>query len=327
MTRRPALGCRQKRGCRLFPCFKHHTGFYLQVTTSSFKPTIMATTSSQMTPDFEVKFLLDSSQVLSPSTNKPTDSLQSAFSLAGKTIKMNVQFLDTPAKELYNAGWSPRIRKVEGEAGWELTYKKRYPIGDDGNPSTDDIAETLLIALGDGFDASDSKYDAQVEWGFVKQTLSISRKKKVKKDSVDKKAMDLPDEEEARKLLIGEVPDKFSNWQFEAWGTGLLKDGVVFGPVYAKRYEGKWSGVDVDVEVWPIKKDGKTEELENVAEVSFKSDSAIEAKEKHTALGEFLKEKGWLVPRDSLKTQLIMERYGPVEEVEEGASGPSGYDV
>ncbi|KAK4160441.1 hypothetical protein QBC43DRAFT_359577 [Cladorrhinum sp. PSN259] len=285
----------------------------------------MATSSSTMTPDFEVKFLLSSSLVLSQSNGKPTDSFRSEFILADKTIKMNIQFLDTPAKELYNAGWSPRIRKIEGEAGWELTYKKRYPIGDDGNPNTDDIASTLLIALGDGFDASDSKYDAQVEWGHEKQTLSISRKKKVKKDSIDKKAMDLPDERQSRSLLVDEAPDKFSNWQFDSWGTGLLKDGVVYGPVYAKRYEGKWNGVDVDVEVWPIRKAAGIQETEDIVELSFKSDSSIEAKEKHGALGEFLREKGWLVPRDSLKTQLIMERYGPAGDVNEGEEGPSGY--
>ncbi|KAK4221262.1 hypothetical protein QBC38DRAFT_137299 [Podospora fimiseda] len=286
----------------------------------------MATASSAMTPDFEVKFLLDSSVVLS-SAGKPTDAIRSALSLADKTIKINVQFLDTPAKELYNAGWSPRVRKVEGKAGWELTYKKRYPIGNDGNPSTDDIANTLLVALGDGFGASDSEYEAQVEWGFAKQTLSISRKKNVKKDSVEKKAMDLPDEEQSRKLLIGEAPGKFSNWQFEAWGTGLLKDGVVFGPVYAKRYEGKWEGTEVDVEVWPIKEKWGSEDLVNVVEVSFKSDSSIEAKEKHDALEVFLKENGWLVPQDSLKTQLIMDRYGPTgpQETEEEETGPSGY--
>lgn len=264
-----------------------------------------------MAPNFEVKFLLNSSLVLSPDTGKPSDSLRSAFSLAGNTIKMNVQYVDTPAKDIYQAGWSPRIRKKEGDKGWELTYKKRYPIEDDGNASTDDIAEALLIAMQDGFDNSNPKYEAQVEWGIEKKTLSISRAKQVKEDSVGKKDMDMPGEAESRDLLSNEAPDKFNDWSSDSWGKGLLKDAVLFGPVYAKRYEGSWEGVDVDVEVWPIKKAQNTDEMENIVEVSFKADEDVDAATKQEGLREFLEGKGWFVPKDSLKTQLIMDRYGP----------------
>ncbi|KAK4201891.1 hypothetical protein QBC40DRAFT_277389 [Triangularia verruculosa] len=276
----------------------------------------MADANSTMTPDFEVKFLLNNSQVLDSGSFKPNDILRAAFNLPEKPITMNVQFLDTPAKEIYNAGWSPRIRKIEGESGYELTFKKRYPIIDhqaDGAIDAGDLLTALNLAKGDGFDATETKYDAQVEWGFEKQTLSISRKKKVKKDSVGKKEIGLPDEKESRKLLIEEVPGKFDDWSFEKWGRSLLSQAVIYGPVLAERYEGTWEGVEVDIEVWPLRSTDTETGIENIVEVSFKSDNGNEAGNKHTALGQFLKESGWLVPGDSLKTQLIMDRYGPQE--------------
>ncbi|KAK0737156.1 hypothetical protein B0T21DRAFT_309912, partial [Apiosordaria backusii] len=272
----------------------------------------MAEAKSTMVPDFEIKFLLDNSQVLDPASFKPNDFLRSALTLPGKPIRMNVQFLDTPAKEIYNAGWSPRIRKIEGESGYELTFKKRYPIIDDqadGAIDAIDLLTALNLAKGDGFDATETKYDAQVEWGFEKQTLSISRKKKVKKDSVGKKEIGLPDEEESRKLLVEEIPGKFDDWSFQQWGRSLLSQAVIYGPVLAERYEGTWEGVEVDVEVWPLRSKDTETGMDNIVEVSFKSDNGNEAGDKHKALGKYLAEKGWLVPHDLLKTQLIMDRY------------------
>ncbi|KAK4172512.1 hypothetical protein QBC36DRAFT_390357 [Triangularia setosa] len=276
----------------------------------------MAEVKSTMVPDFEVKFLLNDSQVLDFASSKPNDELRAVFNLPSKAIRMNVQFLDTSSREIYNAGWSPRIRKIEGESGYELTYKKRYPIIDDqadGAIDASDLLTALNLAKDDGFDVTETNYDTQVEWGFQKQTLSISRKKKVKKDSVGKKEMGLPDEDESKKLLTEEIPGKFDNWSFQKWGRSLLSQAVIYGPVLAERYEGTWEGVEVDIEVWPLRSKESEAGMESIVEISFKSDNGNTAGDAHKALEIYLEEKGWLVPRDSLKTQLIMDRYGPQE--------------
>ena len=46
-----------------------------------------------------------------------------------------------------------------------------------------------------------------------------------------------------------------------------------------------------------------------VVEASFKTDSATTASTKHDQLIAFLQSKGWFLAQDSLKTQLIMDRY------------------
>lgn len=78
---------------------------------------------------------------------------------------MNVQFLDKCSNEIYAVSWNLRIRQFETKPDFELTYKKRYNI-EDGN-----IDAALIQANNDGFNAEDTKYDTQVEWGFEKQTL------------------------------------------------------------------------------------------------------------------------------------------------------------
>src|ERR1700760_3509646 len=79
--------------------------------------------ASNMVPDYEVKLLMDPSVVLG-SDFKLTPTVLSTFSMPTTVTKMNVQFLDTSSEPIYNAGWSPRMRKTEGEADFELTYKK-----------------------------------------------------------------------------------------------------------------------------------------------------------------------------------------------------------
>ena len=87
----------------------------------------LTTAAPNMVPDYEVKLLLQPTAVLG-SDNKLLPTVLSAFAMSTSVIKMNVQFVDDDNKTIYNAGWSPRIRKMEGEDKIELTYKKRYPV-------------------------------------------------------------------------------------------------------------------------------------------------------------------------------------------------------
>ena len=252
-----------------------------------------------MTPDYEVKLLLSPAAVLG-SDRKLTSAVRSAFGMPSTVTRMNVQFLDTDDKEIYSNAWSPRIRKAEGESGFELTYKKRYPI------TGGDIDGALGTANADGFDAGDTGYEAQVEWGYQRQTLSISRPKTASSSVYS--GMDLPGTSKSQEMLIDEAPDKFDDWLFNGWGTGALDDSRIYGPVLAKRSIGTWSGMTLYIEVWPILNAAGTG-TEDIVEASFKTTSRTTASSKHDSLISYLQARGWLLAQDSLKTQLIMDRY------------------
>lgn len=255
--------------------------------------------ASNMVPDYEVKLLMNPGAVLG-SDFKLTSAVLSAFSMPTTVTKMNVAFLDTNAKDIYNNGWSPRIRKTEGESDFELSYKKRYAI------SNNDINAALTQAYNDGFNSGDTSYEAQVEWGYQKKTLSITRTKSGSKSGYS--GMDLPSIADARSLMINNAPDKFNNWVSSGWGTSKLSSSRYFGPVLAKRSVGTWSGLQLYIEVWPIKNAAGTG-TEYVVEASFKTTSATTASAKHDELIAYLQSKGWFLAQDSLKTQLIMDRY------------------
>ncbi|MDQ0878368.1 hypothetical protein QFZ77_007027 [Paenibacillus sp. V4I3] len=258
-----------------------------------------AAAASNMIPNYEVKLLLNPSAVLG-SDFKLTSSVKSAFGMPDSVTKMNVQFLDTNAEDIYNNGWSPRIHKTEGENDFELTYKKRYAVI--GN----DINGALTLANQQGFDSNDTGYEAQVEWGYQKKTLSITRPKTGTKSGYS--GMDLLNQTDSRSLLINNSPDKFNNWLYSGWGTSKLSSSRVYGPVLAKRSVGTWSGQQLYIEVWPILNAAGTG-TEYIVEASFKTNSESTASTKHNELITNLQSKGWFLAQDSLKTQLIMDRY------------------
>ena len=250
--------------------------------------------------DFEVKFLLKPDLVLSASDHTPIPSLFSSLSLTPTPIQMAVQFLDDNDKTLYTAGWSPRLRRIEGKP-LELTYKKRYPI------EGEDIDAALEDANRDGFDASEEKYEAQVEWGLRGMTLSVSREKKP--DDDEGAGLELPDPETSRRVLIKEAPGKFDNFKGEdGWGVKTLQEARIYGPIIASRYVGVWEGVKVSLEIWPImiKYEGR---YEYVTEVSFKAKKKVEGGATRERLRALLEREGWLSQAGLLKTKLIMDNY------------------
>ncbi|KAE8140149.1 hypothetical protein BDV38DRAFT_280613 [Aspergillus pseudotamarii] len=256
-----------------------------------------------MVPEYEVRLQLNPAAVLGPD-HKLTSTVLSTFGIPQTNptnpIKLNVQFLDTSCKELYTAGWSARIRKTENEDDFELTYKKRYPIRDG------DIDAALAAANNDGFNAASTKYEAQVEWGYQNQTLSISRKKSIA-DSENSR-MNLPGTSRSIEMLSNEAPDKFNNWRPNSWGTSTLAISRIFGPVCASRCVGTWNQMRLYLEVWPLKLKGGTG-IEHIVEASFKTKSRQTAADEKNHLAHRLDEMHWFLAQDSLKTQLIMERY------------------
>lgn len=256
--------------------------------------------ASNLTPDYEVKLLMDPSVVLG-TDNKLKPTVLSTFAMPTSVTKMNVQFLDTDSKTIYNAGWSPRMRKTEGDSTFELTYKKRYDI------NNGDIDSALTQANNDGFNSGDTKYEAQIEWGYQKQTLSISRQKKTSDSGYS--AMELPAQSASQTMLISNAPDKFNNWNYNNWGTDQLSNSRIYGPILAKRSIGTWSGIKkFYIEVWPIK-DSAGSGIQYIVEASFKVTDRSTASSNHDELVSFLQGKGWFMAQDSLKTALIMQRY------------------
>jgi hypothetical protein len=252
-----------------------------------------------MMPDYEVRLLLNPAAVLTPK-QELKDTVLSAFEIPPLATRINVQFLDNSSKELYAADWSARIRKTENEEDFELTYKKRYAI------TGGDIEAALTTANNDGFNANNTKYEAQVEWGYQKQTLSISRKKSV--SDFRNSGTDLPGISHSREMMIKEAPEKFDNWMFKKWGTGTLAESRIFGPVLISRSIGLWNGMRLYFEVWPLLKSAGTG-VEYLVEASFKTRSHKTASIEQSNLATFLQSKGWFLEQDSVKTQLIMERY------------------
>ncbi|MEA2218457.1 MAG: hypothetical protein QOJ35_1083 [Solirubrobacteraceae bacterium] len=254
---------------------------------------------ASVTPDYEVKLLLDPAAVLGPD-QRLTGAVRTAFGMPSSATKLNVQFLDTDGREIYANGWSPRIRRIEGQSDFELTYKKRYPI------TAGDIDAALATARDDGFDARETGYQAQVEWGYAKQTLSIGRPKSASGSGFG--GTDLPGTRASRSMLADAAPDRFDDWLAIGWGTDALRIARIYGPVLARRSIGTWAAMPLYIEIWPIL-DGAGAATEDVVEASFKTTSRATAGAEHDGLIAYLQSRGWLRAQDSLKTQLIMDRY------------------
>ncbi|KFY57778.1 hypothetical protein V496_06325 [Pseudogymnoascus sp. VKM F-4515 (FW-2607)] len=271
------------------------TGFEALEDTE-FEPA--ARMGNNMTPNYEVKLLLDPTVVLG-ADKKLTATVLSTFAIT-KVTKMNVQYLDKSSKVIYNAGWSPRIRKMENKDDFEETYKKRYAV------TYGDIDGTLTLASSEGFDAGTTKYNAQIEWGYQKQTLSISHEKEA--SGLGYSGMDLPNQGDSRRILINDAPDKFIHFLSDNWGTAALAESRIFGPVLAERSIGTWGPQKLYIEIWPIK-DAAGTGIEYLVEASFKTNSRTDASKMRDDLIAILQGKEWFLPQDSQKTQLIMDHY------------------
>ncbi|KAH0829260.1 hypothetical protein AYO21_09786 [Fonsecaea monophora] len=261
----------------------------------------------KLVPDYEVKILIKPSEVLT-SNNKLDSAIVTEFHVESSAKKMNIQFLDTKERDLYTSGWNLRIRKEEGEEDFELTYKKRYAIDEgDARIAGGSIDMALETALQEGFDTT-TVYKAQVEVGYQKQTLSVSSDVKVSAKDFD--GMELPRVDDSRIFLSTNAPSKFRNWVRDSWGTDHVQKSIIYGPVHAKRFKGRWDGSKLFIEVWPIRKSETDATLEPIVEVSFKTPDVQKALEGRAKILELFQKKGWLLPEDSSKTKLIMERYG-----------------
>lgn len=261
--------------------------------------TVPVQAKENMVPNYELKFLLDSSQILDED-HKLTEEFQEYF-YTGNTYKtIGVEYIETSEYDFSNAGWTNRIRIKENGENFELTYKKRYTI------ENGDINTALTKANEEGFDISDTNYEAQVDWGYEKMTLSISNNKKASNSGYDE--MELPGKKNAIKIIKDNMPGKEKNWYEEKWGEECIEAGKKCGPVYYSKYQGEISGIAVDIEVWPLYTE-TTDSTEYITELSFKEDTYDEAFMNRENVMEELEQKGILLHEDSLKTQKILKAY------------------
>lgn len=93
---------------------------------------------------------------------RPTHELIHAFSLDDTPDTRSYSYYDNDGHDLNKAGWAIRLRHKD-ESDFEMTYKKRYTVGEGG------VEAALKLARDEGFDKSDKKYDAEVDWTFSKK--------------------------------------------------------------------------------------------------------------------------------------------------------------
>ncbi|WP_408893612.1 CYTH domain-containing protein [Paenibacillus taichungensis] len=257
-----------------------------------------ASAAANAVPAYEVKFLAKPELVLNTDGTPRSEVIQT-LGLNSTARNISAEYFDTNTLNLDQQGWNVRFRKKDDKNNYELTYKKRYPV------INGDVNAALTLANQEGFDASDDNYEAEIDWGYGKQTLSFSNTKKV-----DTKAtgVQLPSQQEALSMLLDKLPGKLKNWSSSNWGKQQLTASRAYGPVTFQRYEGTWNGQELTLEVWPIRNAAGTG-VENIVEISFKTADSTAVSGLRTQLMQVLENKNWLIPADGLKTQLILERY------------------
>ncbi|QDH23336.1 hypothetical protein [Saccharibacillus brassicae] len=273
------------------------TALSAAVLFTSWGAAPQAHAASNATPTYEVKFLLDSSDVLNANGSLQA-SVNAAFEITSAPKRQLVEYFDTNAQDLNGEGWNVRFRKKEDKSDYELTYKKRFAV------QNGQIDAALSAANAAGFDSSDTNYEAEVDWGYGKQTLGFSNTKKVKAST----GLILPSASKALELLVKEIPGKLEKTRSNGWGKDTLKKSRVHGPIEVTKYAGEFNGVEIDIEVLPLLNASGTG-TEPLIEISFKTDDYSAAAANRAELMDELNAEGWLIPADSLKTNTILDRY------------------
>ena len=264
-----------------------------------------------MTPGYEVKFLVDPAKILSGS--EPIVDFQNlfeGFALKG-TTKMS--YYDTPDLALNNSGWTIRIRKKSNKKAQQCTFKKRYAkINKKPTLTQGDINKAIKSTEREGFNTVSAKEflgGCEIDYGFSKCTLSYSADYNIAETG--KGNTDIPDSVASIQFINDNKPAIF---------TEDLSNIREHGAVTLTTYEGTFKGVvSVAVDIMTIKDELGTG-TETICEVSFKLEDYTGARyEKQTdlklvnklreELRAVLVEKEYLLEKDGLKTNMILQRY------------------
>ena len=201
-----------------------------------------------------------------------------------------------------NEGWINRVRMKEGKAakGFELTYKKRYPVPDD------DIVAAMQHAESEGFDLSGEAWEPEIEWNYSGMTLSLSTERTGDAEGCD--GIEDLKSADAVEMLKQNMPQEEKNWKSENWGIEQMETAQMAGPVFFRRYTGKYLGKKVQIEIWTVPEPGSGEDL-FITELAFKEDDFPAASAGREEMKEGLEELDILLPDDSLKTSRILNGY------------------
>lgn len=241
----------------------------------------------------EVKYLLDPALVLDENHELKEDILET-LGFTGKVKNRGMQFLDTAEKAYNEDGWSLRVRIKQGDDEYDVTYKKRYTV------ENGDIDAALALAAQDGFVAGLEDYEAELDWGYSKLTLSIATESSVEKVGYDDTV--LPSLEDSIKMIQDTAPE------FVKAVEADITAAILCGPVYYPRYTGEQAGMELDIEICAIT-NAKTGETEYVCEVAFSTDTYEEAAAKRDEIMKILEDAGILLKEDGLKTNKILNAY------------------
>ncbi|MFG2881779.1 hypothetical protein ACGFYV_05550 [Streptomyces sp. NPDC048297] len=269
--------------------------------TASFAvlaPATPAFADANAVPTYEVK--IDLTTAALDASHAPTSAVKAAFGITGSAKARSYMYFDTDALDLNAQGWDVRLRHKSG-SDFEESYKKRFAV------ANGDIDAALDEANAEGLDSSDTNYDAQVDWGYAKQTLSFSNEKSHSASGYSGTSM--PVGSTGRSWLVNEIPGKLDDWLYHNWGSDTLQVSRAHGPVTSQVWSGAWeSSDDAGIEVLPVKNSAGTG-TEYVVELSFKADNYTDAAKLHNDAIAVASGKGWLYRGDVLKTQLILDRY------------------
>ncbi|MFJ2398164.1 hypothetical protein ACIOTI_36230 [Streptomyces sp. NPDC087843] len=270
----------------------------LAASASLFATTTPAQAASNAVPTYEVKINLTTAAL--DSSHNPLAAVKSAFGISGSAKARSYEYFDTSALGLNGQGWDVRLRHKSGSS-FEESYKKRFPV------TGGDINAALSTANTAGFSSNDTNYDAEVDWGYSKQTLSFSNEKSHSASGYSGTAM--PSVITGLGWVVGDIPGKLEDWNSSNWGKTTLQASQVHGPVTSQAWGGAWEASDdASIEVLPVV-GASGSGTEYIVEVSFKTDSYSDATKLHTDAVNVAESHGWLYHGDILKTQVILDRY------------------
>ena len=264
-----------------------------------------------MTPGYEVKFLVNPDLVLDNSTKQPNAEFLALFTGMALKGTTKMSYYDTPDLALNNAGWTIRIRKKSNKIAQQCTFKKRYSkINKKSTLTQGDVNKSVKSATREGFNTLTPFIGGcEIDYGFSKCTLSYSADYNIAETG--KGNTDIPDSVASIQFINANKPAIFTE------DLATIRE---HGAVTLTTYEGTFKGVvAVALDVMTIKDELGTG-TETICEVTFKLEDYTGTRyEKQTdlmlvnklreELRAVLVEKGYLLEKDGLKTNMILQRY------------------
>ena len=266
-----------------------------------------------MTPGYEVKFLVNPDLILDSSTKQPNAEFLALFTGMALKGTTKMSYYDTEDLALNNAGWTIRIRKKSNKKAQQCTFKKRYSkINKKSTLTQGDVNKAIKSTEREGFNTVNAKNflgGCEIDYGFSKCTLSYSADYNIAETG--KGNTDIPDSITSIQFINANKPAIFTE------DLATIRE---HGAVTLTTYEGTFKGiVAVALDVMTIK-DELGSGTETICEVTFKLEDYTGVRyEKQTdlmlvnelreELRAVLVEKQYLLEKDGLKTNMILQRY------------------